>query len=82
MRSSSFVYFWKEAGPVVTENTIRVKFGGNICRRCINEEFGANLQQADCEYKIPFPQICPRCRNVANIVTGFRMTGRLKLLAK
>ena len=61
---------------------IRKNYGREICRRCINQIYRAHLKPRDCRYGIPYPQECPCCGRVHNIVTSLRLTGRLKLLGK
>ena len=61
---------------------IRSRFGGEICRRCINAAYRAHLTPQDCRYGYPYPSRCFRCGEVHNIVTGLRLSGRLKLLFK
>lgn len=63
-------------------NSIHKKYGANICRKCINREYDVHLKSSDCLYHNPFPSICSCCGEPKNIVTGLRLTGRLKLLGK
>lgn len=63
-------------------DSIREKYGSNICRKCINQEYGTDLRPFDCEYANPFPSLCVCCGEPKNIVTGLKLTGRLKLLWK
>lgn len=63
-------------------NQVREKYGANICRKCINREYQVNLKPSDCEYANPFPSLCACCGEPKNIVTGLRLTGKLKLLGK
>lgn len=65
---------------VVTIAAIRQRYGVHICRRCINEEYGVRLTSQDCVYDCHYPRKCPRCGEMRNIVTGFRFSGRAKLL--
>lgn len=50
-----------------------------MCRRCINEEYGLELMQEDCYY-LPFPDICPHCGQVRNIVGDIRPVKKMKAL--
>ena len=61
---------------------IKKKFGGLICRSCINKEYNVNLNRSDCIYGIPFPDICRCCEEHKNIVTDFTFGGKLKMLFK
>ena len=53
---------------------------GQICRRCINNEYNADLHPSDCLYGYPFPIRCSCCGEQRNIVTGLRISGQLKIL--
>ena len=59
---------------------IRHKYGGLLCRRCINEIYGASLKASDCHYPYPFKYRCPRCGEQRNIVGSFRFSGQMKVL--
>ena len=61
---------------------IQKQYGRDICRRCINQLFGVHLKHKDCRYGVPYPQRCRACGEMRNIVTGLRMTGKLKLFGK
>ena len=61
--------------------TVKAAYGEYICRRCINRELGTHLKTNDCLYGI-YPSKCACCGNRRNIVVGFRLSGRLKLLLK
>ncbi len=61
---------------------IQKEYRRDICRRCINRLYGARLNPSDCRYGIPYPQTCPCCGKVHNIVTDLRFSGKLKLLAR
>ena len=58
---------------MITTKKIEKRFGGYICRRCINEVYKVNLTRHDCIYK-SF-DICPRCGMEQNIVHDFRSSG-------
>lgn len=59
---------------------IREDYGDNICRRCINRKYHSKLQPNDCQYGYTY--VCPVCKKMHNIVVGFSLTGRGKLLFK
>ena len=59
---------------------IHDRFGDYICRRCINKEYRVKLVPPDCQYGYDY--ICPRCHEKHHIVTGFTLSGRLKMLLK
>ena len=65
---------------MVTIDTIRRRYGVHICRRCINEEYHVKLDPENCIYDCHYPRKCPRCGEMQNIVTGFRLSGKAKLL--
>ncbi|MBQ1504445.1 MAG: hypothetical protein IIZ49_03545 [Oscillospiraceae bacterium] len=67
---------------MIGQNAIRSRFGGPICRRCINETYRANLTPADCRYPYPFKNRCPCCGEQRNIVGSFRLSGQMKMLFK
>jgi hypothetical protein len=59
---------------------IRERYG-NICRKCINEMYGVHLVPGDLYYQ-HYPYECEQCGKMANIVTGVRFKGRLKLFGR
>ena len=61
---------------------VKRKYESMICRRCINEEFSAALTPNDCIYGYPFPMNCNCCKEMRNIVTNLRLSGKIKLLFK
>lgn len=67
---------------MVTIRKINKKYGGNICRRCINETYKIHLNHSDCLYGDPYPAQCPRCKDMRNIVSGFQFSGFIKLLTR
>ena len=67
---------------MVSTSQIRRKFGGLICRRCINAAYGVHLQSADCIYESETPSYCPNCDGTHHLVSGFRPSGQIKLLFK
>ena len=50
-----------------------------ICRRCINEQYGVNLEPKDCRYVGEYPEVCACCGKVRNLVGGVTIAGSLKL---
>ncbi len=52
-----------------------------LCRKCLNEKYGSNLLPEDCQY-FAFPELCPRCNKVNNIVVGIHPLKRWKLRFK
>ncbi len=65
---------------MTTIRSIQKNFCGNLCRRCINMEYGTRLLPKDCLYDEPYPYMCRRCGEVRSIVCGFRLSGKIKLL--
>ena len=63
---------------MLTIHKIHKKYGGNVCRQCINKAFGIHLNHTDCKYDLLYPGKCPGCGEMKNIVTGLRMSGRFK----
>ena len=61
---------------------IHDQYGYNICRRCINREYRVNLTPEDCIYLSPYPKRCSVCNEMNNIVGGFSISGKLKMLFK
>lgn len=51
---------------------------GCCCRECLNEEHGINLSSGDCLYFM-YPAVCTRCKEVKHIVTGVRLSKKIKL---
>lgn len=50
----------------------------NLCRECINSEYGLELTRDDCEYW-KYPGTCSCCGEVKNIVTGVMFLKRFKI---
>ena len=67
---------------MVTISQVRRKFGGLVCRRCVNAAFNARLLSSDCLYESGEASYCPGCDGTHHIVSGFRLSGKLKLLFK
>ena len=61
---------------------IKKRFGGHICRRCLNEVYGLSLQPEDCRYENFCPSVCPRCGEVQNIVSRVSLPQRILLYFK
>ena len=59
---------------------IKVRFGDDICRTCINKTYGVRLRQEDCRYGYVYA--CPCCGQFKNIVVGFETMGKLKMLLR
>lgn len=57
------------------------KFRPRVCRQCVNEAFALHphIRTADCLYHY-YPQECPRCGRTKNIVIGYTLLGKLKML--
>ena len=60
---------------------INRNLGIAVCRRCISRVYDVRLLPEDCVYD-DYPQRCSCCRQVHNIVVGFRISGKLKMLFK
>ncbi|MBR5309913.1 MAG: hypothetical protein IKU42_02160 [Oscillospiraceae bacterium] len=50
----------------------------NLCRECVNREYGLELTRNDCEYW-SYPGTCSCCGEVKNIVTGVVFLKRWKI---
>ena len=66
---------------MITMEKIRRDFGGNICRRCINETYRVQLRSHDCWYEY-YPHACPRCKEIQNTVNDLKLPAKLRLLLK
>ena len=60
---------------------IHSALGANVCRRCINRWYRANLEPSDFIYA-DYPHPCSCCGNVQNIVVDLRNSGKLKMMLK
>lgn len=68
--------------PVMANMTSLIrKYGGGICRECINREYGAKLTPKDCIY-YDYPYTCFCCQQHRNIVKKFRPSGQMKMLIR
>ena len=66
---------------MLTISRIKRQYGVPICRSCINEQFGANLQRKNCRY-LKHSDICPRCGKKKHIVKKLTLMGYLKVIGK
>ena len=67
---------------MVTKRKIKKRFGGSICRQCINKTYRVHLLHTDLKYELIYPVQCPACGEMKNIPAGFRFGGFMKLLYK
>lgn len=67
---------------MVSIHRIEAECNMPICREYVNEQYRASLTPRDCIYGYPYAYKCPRRGKTKNIVTGFRLSGSLKLLMK
>ncbi len=67
---------------MLTVKRIKKRFGGNVCRQCINKTYHIHLRHKNCIYALPFPALCQCCREMKNIVTGLRFSGYLITITK
>jgi len=58
--------------------SIRKKLGDTVCRRCIANSYGVDLQPPDCKYAM-YPDVCDCCKQVSNIVVDLNPSGKRKL---
>ena len=63
-------------------NKIRSVFPGPVCRRCINDYFQVDLKSKDCKYELPYVAECSCCGYARNIVTGLKLSGKIKMMNK
>ncbi|MBR2287775.1 MAG: hypothetical protein IJ865_05985, partial [Clostridia bacterium] len=72
----------KKADRMWTTRRVRKSYGGNVCRHCINDMTYVHLYPKDCVYA-PQRDVCPRCKKEnKHIVSGFKLSGKWKLLGK
>ena len=57
---------------------ILMEFGEPICLRCLNRRYEVHLAHRDCREE--GPRECPCCRKAGNVVTGLKLSGRVKLM--
>lgn len=56
------------------------RYGGPVCRACLNEMTGVHLKRKNCVY-LRYPEICPRCHvHDKNLVGKLKLSGKLKTL--
>ena len=60
---------------------VKQHFNGSVCRRCINNAYKVNLTRGDCHYYY-YPRNCACCKEMKNIVSGFTISGRVKMIFK
>lgn len=61
--------------------SIHEDLGPNVCRHCIKKRYKVDLRPEDCIYA-HFPGNCSCCKEPHNLVTGLKLSGRLKLLGR
>lgn len=61
-----------------TTRRIRAKYGGNICRMCVNHEYRVHLERRDCRYGKT--ESCRLCGSYHHPVKGFTLSGHVKML--
>jgi len=59
--------------------SIRKNLGDTVCRRCIAEHYGVDLQPPDCVYAM-YPDVCDCCKQLNNIVVDLNPSGKRKLM--
>ena len=59
---------------------IQKEIGPHVCRRCINNVYGTELEPDDCVYESPYPRRCSCCGEMRRIVVGLHLSGKLMLL--
>ncbi len=64
-----------------TMSRIKKQYGAPICRRCINEQYGADLRRKHCRY-YRHSADCPRCGETRHIVKRFTLAGYMKVISK
>ena len=52
---------------------------GGMCRICFNEHYETSLNTEECLYET-FRNTCAVCKENKNILRGFKIKGKLKLL--
>ena len=79
VRCKSLYSVSERKGRMNKLQTIRREQNVQTCRRCINQLYHVELLPKDCKYGNPYPHPCPVCGEMQNIVTGFRLSGKIKL---
>lgn len=67
---------------MVSIKKIKKLYGTNVCRKCVNKTYVINLLHTDCKYGLIYPKQCPLCKDVKNIVTGFKLSGYIKSIMR
>ena len=65
---------------MLTLKHVIVEYGENICLRCLNRHLGVHLAHRDVVETNP--RDCACCKKTGSVVTGLKMTGRIKLIGK
>lgn len=65
---------------MLSARPVRKKYGGYLCRRCLNRQYRVRLNPRDVRYR--HMRVCPLCHSTDHLVVGFRLTGKLKMLFK
>lgn len=63
-----------------TAEPIKREYGDYICRRCVNQVYRVRLTPRNCRYG--YVTRCRHCNEIHNIVTGFTLSGRIKMALK
>ena len=58
---------------------IIVKYGGYLCRRCLDRYYGVHLSHRDV---IETEGRCACCKKPGRLVSGLKLGGRIKMLGK
>lgn len=67
---------------MVSVKELKKLYGTNVCRQCANKTYDIHLVHTDCQYGLIYPKQCSSCKEVKNIVTGFKLSGYLKSVMK
>ena len=54
---------------------------GKLCRDCINQQYGVNVERKECYY-LPNPYPCRCCGEMRYIVNELSFAGRCKIVIK
>ena len=57
---------------------VRSRYGGEICRSCLNKKYGGHLKPRNCRYA-DTKNYCPRCNEYHHIVVGLRPSGWIRM---
>lgn len=58
---------------------IVVKYGGYLCRRCMDRHYKVHLSHRDV---VEVEGICPCCKKEGRLVLDLKLGGRIKMLGK